>query len=640
MARNAQKLNGMRDHLIRRVFIILKEVTMEKNDKLYAMRHSMAHILATALKSIYKDISFGVGPVVENGFYYDVVLDNGKTISDEDFPAIEKEMHKIIKSDSPFKKSHKDIDEAIEWAKDNNQKFKVELLNDLKREGTTEFKDLEANELGVESLNDSKVNEVSFYTNNDFTDLCRGPHADSTGKVGHFKLIRVGGAYWRGNEKNAQMQRVYGVAFETKKELDEYLHNLEEAKKRDHRKLGQELDLFVSSDLVGSGLPLFTPRGTVLRNELVRYSEDLQRAGGFEAIWTPHIAKTDLYKKSGHYDKYPERFEATSVESGESFLIRPMSCPHAIQIYASRPRSYKDLPIRYMETTTMYRDEKSGELHGLSRVRSLTTDDGHEFVRIDQIEEEIASILNMVEKMYKTLDLPLSIDLSFRDSSEKYFGDKEIWARAEGIIKEVAENHKLDFKVVEGEAAFYGPKIDIHVRDSLGRKWQCATVQLDFIQPERFELEYTDSDGLKKRPVMIHKAILGSIERFLGVYIEHTSGKFPMWLAPEQLRVVTLNQSDELVNYAKNFVANATQRGLRVKLDNDNESVGKKIRSAEVQKVPYIVVIGMKEVENSILVPRIRTDLQNSDTQVSVSSEEFINKLVSEYESRTNKSTL
>ena len=604
------------------------------------MRHSMAHILATALKSIYKDISFGVGPVVENGFYYDVVLDNGKTISDEDFPAIEKEMHKIIKSDSPFKKSHKDIDEAIEWAKDNNQKFKVELLNDLKREGTTEFKDLEANELGVESLNDSKVNEVSFYTNNDFTDLCRGPHADSTGKVGHFKLIRVGGAYWRGNEKNAQMQRVYGVAFETKKELDEYLHNLEEAKKRDHRKLGQELDLFVSSDLVGSGLPLFTPRGTVLRNELVRYSEDLQRAGGFEAIWTPHIAKTDLYKKSGHYDKYPERFEATSVESGESFLIRPMSCPHAIQIYASRPRSYKDLPIRYMETTTMYRDDKSGELHGLSRVRSLTTDDGHEFVRIDQIEEEIASILNMVEKMYKTLDLPLSIDLSFRDSSEKYFGDKEIWARAEGIIKEVAENHKLDFKVVEGEAAFYGPKIDIHVRDSLGRKWQCATVQLDFIQPERFELEYTDSDGLKKRPVMIHKAILGSIERFLGVYIEHTAGKFPMWLAPEQLRVVTLNQSDELVNYAKNFVANATQRGLRVKLDNDNESVGKKIRSAEVQKVPYIVVIGMKEVENSILVPRIRTDLQNSDTQVSVSSEEFINKLVSEYESRTNKSTL
>jgi threonyl-tRNA synthetase len=293
-----------------------------------------------------------------------------------------------------------------------------------------------------------------------------------------------------------------------------------------------------------------------------------------------------------------------------------------------------------METTTMYRDEKSGELHGLSRVRSLTTDDGHEFVRIDQIEEEIASILNMVEKMYKTLDLPLSIDLSFRDSSEKYFGDKEIWARAEGIIKEVAENHKLDFKVVEGEAAFYGPKIDIHVRDSLGRKWQCATVQLDFIQPERFELEYTDSDGLKKRPVMIHKAILGSIERFLGVYIEHTAGKFPMWLAPEQLRVVTLNQSDELVNYAKNFVANATQRGLRVKLDNDNESVGKKIRSAEVQKVPYIVVIGMKEVENSILVPRIRTGLQNSDTQVSVSSEEFINKLVSEYESRTNKSTL
>jgi len=613
---------------------------MENKDNLYAMRHSLAHILATALKHIYKDVSFGVGPVVENGFYYDVVLENGNTISDEDFKGIEKEMHQIIKSNSDFKKSLKSIDEAIEWAKEGSQKFKMELLNDLKREGTTSFKDLGGNELGVDTDQESKVEEVSFYTNNDFTDLCRGPHVESTGKVGHFKLIRVSGAYWRGNEKNAQMQRVYGVAFETKKELDEFLQNLEEAKKRDHRKLGQELDLFVSSDLVGPGLPLFSPRGTILRNELVRYSEELQRNVGFEAIWTPHIAKTDLYKKSGHYDKYPERFEATSVESGEHFLIRPMSCPHAIQIYASRPRSYKDLPVRYMETTTMYRDEKSGELHGLTRVRSLTTDDGHEFARLDQIEEEMSNILSIVDSMYKTLDLPLSIDLSFRDSSEKYFGDKELWNKAEGIIEEVANKLKLDFKKVEGEAAFYGPKIDIHVKDSLGRKWQCATVQLDFIQPERFELEYTDTDGLKKRPVMIHKAILGSIERFLGVYIEHTAGKFPLWLAPEQLRVITQNQSDEIVDYASDFVKQAREKGLRVKLDNDNESVGKKIRNAEIMKVPYIVVVGPKEVESSEIMPRIRTDLVVGEEQKNHKLEDFLNILSEEYSTRSNKTLL
>lgn len=613
---------------------------MDTRDKLYAMRHSMAHILATALKNTFKDVSFGVGPVVENGFYYDVVLNNGKTISEEDFPEIEKEMNNIIKSDSEFKISHMSIDQAIDWAKENNQKFKLELLNDLKREGTTQFKDLDSQELGVESNLDSKVSEVSFYSNNNFTDLCRGPHVERTSKVGFFKLIRVSGAYWRGNEKNAQMQRIYGVAFESKNKLDEYLNNLEEAKKRDHRKLGQELDLFVNSDLVGSGLPLFTPRGTVLRNELIRYSEELQKSGGFEAVWTPHIAKIDLYKTSGHYDKYPERFEATSTESGEHFLIRPMSCPHAIQIYSSKPRSYKDLPLRYMETTTMYRDEKSGELHGLSRVRSLTTDDGHEFVRIDQIEEEISSILSMVDRMYKTLELPLSIDLSFRDSSDKYFGDKDVWDRAEGIIKEVAENQKLDFKVEEGEAAFYGPKIDIHVKDSLGRKWQCATIQLDFVQPERFELEYADSDGLKKRPVMIHKAILGSIERFLSVYIEHTAGKFPLWLAPEQLRVITLNQTDEIVKYAEELVNTARNRGLRVKLDNDNESVGKKIRSAEVQKVPYIIVIGMKEVQSSMLTPRIRADLQNSNEQLILDSDKFLDSLISEYNSRSNKSSL
>lgn len=613
---------------------------MKNHDHNYAMRHSLAHILATALKHIYgEDISFGVGPVVENGFYYDVVLGGGKAISDEDFSKIEKEMSRIVSSNSPFERSEKSIDEAIQWAKDGKQKYKLELLNDLKREGTTVFKDLEDSQLGLEGDSTSKVDNVSFYTNNDFTDLCRGPHVEATSKVGHFKLLRVSGAYWRGKEGNDQMQRVYGVAFPTKEELEEYLHNLEEAKKRDHRKIGQELDLFVSSDLVGPGLPLFTPKGTILRNELIKYSEELQINGGYQAIWTPHIAKVDLYKKSGHYDKYPERFEATSVESGDHFLIRPMSCPHAIQIYASRPRSYKDLPMRFMETTTMYRDEKSGELHGLSRVRSLTTDDAHAFLTVDQIENEINSILGMVNDMYKTLDLPLSIDLSFRDNSDKYYGSKEIWDKAESIIEKVAKGNKMNFTKVEGEAAFYGPKIDIHVEDSLKRKWQCATVQLDFVQPERFDLEYTDSDGQKKRPVMVHKAILGSIERFLAVYIEHTAGRFPVWLAPEQIRVITLNQTKEIVDFAEDFASKAAKSALRVSVDNDNESVGKKIRSAEIDKIPYIIVIGQNEVNSNKITPRIRKDIQVEDTK-EIEAEDLIAKIAKEYSSRALKSTI
>lgn len=613
---------------------------MNKLDHDYAMRHSTAHVLATALKHLYKDVYFGVGPVVENGFYYDVVLANEKYISDEDFPRIEKEMAKIMSSSSPFKKSYLNIDEAVKWAMDNDQKYKLELLNDLKREGTTVLSDLKDSEIGIDTDTKSLVSKVSFYTNNDFTDLCRGPHVETTSKIGHFKLLRASGAYWRGKEKNDQMQRIYGVAFSTKKELDEYLEKIEEAKKRDHRRLGSELDLFTSSDLVGPGLPLFTPRGTVLRNELIKYSEELQIKGGYQAIWTPVMAKTDLYKKSGHYDKYPERFEATSLESGDHFLIRPQSCPHAIQIYASRPRSYKDLPMRLMETTTMYRDEKSGELHGLSRVRSLTTDDGHAFLTIDQVQNEIASILDMVNKMYKTLDLPLSIDLSFRDESDKYYGDKQVWNQAESIIEDIAKQNSIKYQIVKGEAAFYGPKIDIHVEDSLKRKWQCATIQLDFVLPERFDLEYTDNDGQKKRLVMVHKAILGSIERFLSVYIEHTAGRFPIWLAPEQLRIITLNQSDILIKKANELSELARNSGLRVKVDNDNESVGKKIRNAEILKTPYIVVVGNKEVETGRLTPRIRADLLNGGVVNELAIDDFLSVLSKEYQERSSVSLL
>lgn len=610
-----------------------------QQDQIYAMRHSCAHILATAVQRLWPQAKFGVGPVVENGFYYDIDLGADK-ISEEDFGRIEAEMQTVIKNNVPFERSEKPIDEAISWADDAKQPYKVELLNDLKRAGTTIAKDLNADELGTIASGDSQVENVSFYRNGDFIDLCRGPHVELTGKVGAFKLQRVGGVYWRGKDTNPQMQRVYGVAFATPKELRQYLDMLVEARKRDHRKLGQELDLFIISDLVGPGLPLFTPRGTVLRNELIKYSEELQRSVGYEAVWAPHMTRAELYKKSGHYDKYPERFDVSSVESDDSFMLKPMNCPHVAQIFASRPRSYRDMPQRYMETTTMYRDEKSGELHGLSRVRALTQDDSHAFVRPDQIEIEIRGILAIVKQMYKTLDMALSVDLSFRDDSENYFGDPELWQSAQATLEKVAREEDLNFKIELGEAAFYGPKIDIYVADALGRRWQCATVQLDFVQPERFGLEYTDENGDKQRPAMIHKAILGSIERFLSVYIEHTAGKFPVWVAPEQIRIITLNQGDDTVTFAEKVLQQAKAIGLRATIDNAAESVGKKIRAAELLKVPYTIVLGQKEMDSGEVTPRIRKDLAVSEDVKTLGLETFLQTVLAESLSRSLKASV
>ncbi|MGB4759304.1 MAG: threonine--tRNA ligase [Candidatus Saccharimonadales bacterium] len=617
----------------------MEENQQSPEEYLHAMRHSLAHITANAIQRLWPTAKFGVGPVVENGFYYDIDPGDAK-LSEEDFSKVEAEMQKIIASDVPFERFVLPIDEAIKWAEDNNQPYKVELLNDLKRAGTTIVKDLDSTELGLQAEGDAQVAEVSFYKNGDFTDLCRGPHAQSTGKVGAFKLIRLGGVYWRGKDTNPQMQRITGVAFKTDKELRQHMAMVEEAKKRDHRKLGQELDLFVISDLVGPGLPLFTPRGTVLRKELVKFSEELQRSIGYEETWNPHMTRIELYKTSGHYDKYPERFDVSSVESDDKFMLKPMNCPHHTQIYASRPRSYRDLPIRFMETTTMYRDEKSGELHGLSRVRSLTQDDSHAFVRHDQIEDEMRGILSIVKRMYLVLDMPLSVDLSFRDDSDNYFGDPELWKQAQETIEQVAKEEELDYKVELGEAAFYGPKIDIYVSDALGRRWQCATVQLDFVQPERFGLTYVDADGQDKRPAMVHKAILGSIERFLSVYIEHTAGKFPVWVAPEQIRIITVNQEDATVAFAEELRGQAQRLGLRVTVDNANESVGKKIRAAEVWKVPYTVVIGEKEIAGSELLPRIRGDLAVQEPPVPRTAQEFFKTVANEAKSRTSKTSL
>jgi threonyl-tRNA synthetase len=612
----------------------------QNESNLYAMRHSLAHIMATAIVRLWPEVKLGVGPVIENGFYYDVDL--GKTqLSEDDFKKIEAEMKKVIREKQPFEHFKKPIEEAITWAKNARQPYKLELLNDLKRSGTTIAKDIDATDLGIACEGESKVTEVSFYRNGNFTDLCRGPHVASTGEVGVFKLMRVSGAYWRAKESNPQMQRVYGVGFGAKQDLDEYLRLFEEAKRRDHRKLGQELDLFIFSDLVGPGLPLFTPRGTVIRDELNNLSQELQAQGGYQRVAIPHMTRVDLYKTSGHYDKYPERFSVTSMESDDEFMMKPMNCPHHTQIYASSPRSYRDLPIRYMETTVVYRDEKAGELHGLSRVRGATQDDSHAFCRQDQIESEFEAIANMVKVMYNDVFvMPFRVRLAFRDDTDKYLGSKELWDDAQKSVQKIADKLGFEYVIEEGEATFYGPKIEFIIKDALNRENQCATIQLDFVLPERFGLEYTDTDGTKKRPVMVHKALLGSIERFMSVYIEHTAGRFPVWTAPEQIRIINVNQEEATVAFANNISERASELGLRVTIDNSNESVGKKIRASELMKVPYAVVIGEKEIESGELRPRIRKDMEVNDEHGVNTVEEFLKTVANEAKSRASKTSL
>ncbi|HET6924216.1 MAG TPA: threonine--tRNA ligase [Candidatus Saccharimonadales bacterium] len=612
----------------------------QPDDKLYAMRHSLAHIMATAIQRLWPETKFGVGPVVADGFYYDVDLGEAK-LSDEDFGKIEAEMKKVIESDVPFERFEKPVDEAIAWAREANQPYKEELLNDLKRSGTTVAKDLDADTLGVATEGDSAVENVSFYRDGDFTDLCRGPHVESTGRVGAFKLMRVAGAYWRGNEKNAQMQRIYGVAFATDKELRQHLNMLEEAKKRDHRKLGQELDLFLFSDMVGSGLPLFTPRGTVLREELARFSNELRERYDFQKVWIPHMTKKDLYEASGHWAKFgDELFLVKSQETSDTLVMKPMNCPHHTRIYALQPRSYRDLPIRYLETTTIYRDEKTGELNGLSRVRSATQDDSHVFCRHDQIEQEIDNLLACANELYATVGMDLRVRLSYRDDSDAYLGSKGLWASAQEQLKNAVVANALNYYEQEGEAAFYGPKIDFMATDAIGREHQVATVQLDFVQPERFGLEYTGEDGMASVPVMIHCALLGSIERFLSVFIEHTAGKFPVWVAPEQIRLISVNQEPATVEFTEKVRQQAKALGLRATVDNSNESVGKKIRAAEVWKVPYTVVIGEKEMSGGEVTPRIRADLAVSEQAKSYTMDEFLQTVANEAKSRVNKSSL
>jgi len=611
------------------------------DEQLYSARHSLAHIMASAICRLWPGVKLGVGPVIENGFYYDIDLGDQK-ISETDFKKIEKEMRHIINQKQDFIRTEKNIDEAIEWAKTAEQPYKLELLNDLKRSGTTEAKNLDAKELGLDSGNESKIEKVSFYENGDFVDLCRGPHVNNTGDVGAFKLMRIAGAYWRGNEKNPQMQRLYGVAFATKEELDKHLIKLEEAKKRDHRKLGRELDLFVMSDLVGAGLPLWTPRGTVLREEIARYSNEMREKVGYQKVSIPHVAKKALYETSGHWAKFgDELFLVKSQETDDEFVMKPMNCPHHTQIYTARARSHRDLPLKFLETTMVYRDEKSGELSGLSRVRSITQDDSHVFCRNDQVEQIFGELIGIAKEMYQAFDMKLSLRLSFRDDAGNYIGSDEQWSAAQNSIQNMADKFQMEYEIGLGEAAMYGPKMDFMAEDAIGRKWQLATVQLDYALPERFELEYVAEGGSSERPVMIHCALLGSLERFLSVYIEHTAGKFPVWCAPEQLRIIKVKDDPKVDKFAAQVVELAREHGVRVLLDNSNNSVGKKIRNAETWKVPYSVVIGEKEAVSGELPLRIRTDLAtDAGSERSYTPEQLMKSIINETRSRASKDSL
>ncbi|MBC7943069.1 threonine--tRNA ligase [Candidatus Saccharibacteria bacterium] len=589
-------------------------------DQLHVMRHSLAHITAAAVQRLWPEAKFGVGPVVENGFYYDIDLGETK-ISEANFPKIEKAMRGIIEYGDDFERLDMPIDQAIAWAKENHQPYKEELLNDLKRSGTTVAKDLDVSELGLATDGDAAVENVSFYKNGNFVDLCRGPHVANTKDVGVFKLLRVAGAYWRGKETNPQMQRLYGVAFATQEELDQYLEMLEQAKLRDHRRLGRELDLYTMSPLVGAGLPLFTPRGTVLRDIFAQYSNQLRQAFGFEKVWTPHITKQELYEASGHWAKFgDELFLVTSQETDDKMALKPMNCPHHTQIYASRPRSYRDLPVRFLETTTDYRDEKTGELGGLSRVRSLTQDDSHVFCRSDQIQVEINNLLSSARELYSSIDMPLRVRLSYRDDSDAYLGEQSLWESAQTQLKAAVIANGLEYFEQDGEAAFYGPKIDFMATDAIGRTHQVATVQLDFVQPGRFGLVYTDNEGNAQTPVMIHCALLGSIERFLSVLIEHTTGWFPFWSAPEQIRILTIN--DTLLDYVEEIkqILDGTvlmkpvkYNEIRYTVDDRNESLGKKIREATTWKIPVQLIVGQKDKDGREVSVRTQSGEEKVD---------------------------
>ncbi len=629
------------------------------------MRHSLSHVLAAAVRELYPTTTFGVGPAVENGFYYDMDFQGGK-ISENDLKNIEKKMRGIIARGCVMERREVSRDEALKWAEESGQGYKVELIRDLLADGfsraislskssSAQSQDVKSSSFcasdshrtsseitpsdgasedslgsnsGRSSKNDSDNSSsndienivITLYDLKDpksgevlFTDLCKGPHVESLKEIGAWKLDRIAGAYWRGDEKREMLTRVYGLAFETEDELNDYLKRQEEAKQRDHRKLGKELDLFCFSELVGSGLPLFTPRGTILRDKLNELTQGYRLRCGYKKVTIPHITNIDLYKTSGHYEKFPEMLQFTSSESGDHLAIKPVSCPHHSQIFASVPRSYKELPVKYLESTMVYRDERKGELGGLSRVRAITQDDSHIFCTETQVEQVFGELIESAKDLYNHVGMKLTLRLSFRDDGDGYIGDAKMWEKAQKSIQKMADEFKMDYFVAEGEAAMYGPKMDFMATDAMGREWQLATVQLDYAMPERFGLEYVDKDGIKKTPIMVHCALIGSIERFMSVFIEHTAGWLPMWCAPEMVRVLTVNDKvgdyvKEVEKVLKETVLEVPLEGneLRYEIDWSDDSLGKKIKRATEMKIPVVLIAGEKDAAEKVVSVRTR----------------------------------
>lgn len=585
----------------------IKLLTWDTEEGKATFWHSSAHLMAEAIEALYPGTKFGIGPDIENGFYYDIDLGD-KVITESDFKAIEQKMLEFAREKQQFIRKEVSKSEALAYFTEKGDEYKLELLNDL------------------------EDGSITFYESGRFTDLCRGPHLPDSSIIKAFKVMSVAGAYWRGDEKRKQLTRLYGITFPKQKDLEEYLALLEEAKKRDHRRLGKELELFTFSQKVGQGLPLWLPKGAQLRERLEAFLKKVQKKAGYVQVITPHIGMKDLYVTSGHYEKYGKdsfRPISTPVE-GEEFFLKPMNCPHHCEIYNHKPHSYKDLPIRLAEFGTVYRYEQSGELHGLTRVRGFTQDDAHIFCRPDQVKGEFIGVIDIVLTIFKALDFKdYTAQVSLRDpnKAEKYIGTEENWTRAEQAILEAVAEKGLNYVVVPGEAAFYGPKLDFMVKDALGRKWQLGTIQVDYNLPERFELEYIGSDNDRHRPVMIHRAPFGSMERFVAVLLEHCAGKFPLWLTPEQAIVLPI--SDKYTEYAKKVLELMNNYDLRARIDERNEKIGKKIRDAELNKIPYLLIVGEKEeAENTISVRR-----QGVGDQGSFSVEDFaamINKEVND----------
>ncbi len=608
---------------------ILSPITpMNANDALTAKRHTLAHLLAAAVLERYPHAKATIGPAVDNGFYYDFDFSGGKGVGtapgegqapgEADLATLEESMRELLPSWT--KMTGTEVSAKDAQARFAENPYKLELINEIESKKGTDG---------------NQTEKITLYTAGDFTDLCRGGHSENPAHEiapDSFTLDRIAGAYWRGNEKNPQLTRIYGLAFDTKEELDAYKEQIEEAKKRDHRKLGKELDLFTFSDLVGSGMPLFTPRGNIVRSEIINYSRELNKELGFGEVHTPNINKGELFKISGHYDQYKEDMLSVSSQyvSDEMFM-KPMNCPQHTQIYASQMRSYRDLPIRYSDFATLYRDERPGELSGLTRLRAFSQDDGHIFCREDQIEQEVSSVLAAIQKALATYNINFSMRLSLRDSENKakYIGDDETWDKSEAIMKSLLIQKDIPFMEALGEAAFYGPKMDIMALDALGRTWQISTIQLDFVQPSRFGLEYTSEDASKKTPVMIHRALVGSPDRFMGILIEHYAGAFPTWLSPVQVRILPV--SEHQAEYAAEILASLRDANVRADMDNASDSLGKRIRNAKMEKIPYVLVVGDKEVAEKT----VSVESRDEGKLDAMSVADFVQKVVSEIKERS-----